>query len=262
LFRGWALYTETCARAGDIENVDRALIAIQKLYIQMKDLARIRPEASPDERTFTSILHAYSVSQHIHAGILARHILLEMSNSTTPPHTIHYNAALACYSKSSSPNKVLDAAKLWKEMRDSGLKSCTITYNTIIYAAANIYWDTKSIEILQQSYQIGQYAFEALQNDDENQPSSMTYRFYFKMLQRLLHPKSSADRIGTYKRAFDLCCEQGCLDQIILDRVMNSITNDDAVVIFGSHFDSRNNIRTLPPDWSRNIKKAVSKMSE
>lgn len=262
LFKGWALYTETCARAGKIENVDRALIAIQKLYVQMKELARSRQEASPDERTYTSILHAYSGSQHVHAGILARQILLEMSNSTTPPHTIHYNAALACYAKSSSPNKVLDAAKLWKEMRDSGLKSCTITYNTIIYAAANIYFDTKSLEIRQQSYQIGQYAFDTLQNDTDNQPTSMTYRFYFKMLQRLLHPKSSTDRIGTYKRAFDLCCAQGCLDQIILDRVTNSISHDEAVILFGNHFDSRNDIGTLPLDWSHNTKKAVSSMSD
>ena len=254
LFKGWAVYTETCARAGDTENVGRALVAIQKLYIQMKELSQIRSEATPDERTYTSILHAYAGSQHEHAGILARQILLEMSKSTTPPHTIHYNAALNCYSKSLSPNKVLDAAKLWKEMRDNGLKSCTITYNTIIYAAANIYWDTKSFEIRQKSYQIGQYAFDMLQNDAFSQATSTTYKFYFKMLQRLLHPKATVDRIGKYKSAFDLCCEQGCLDQIILDRILNSITKDEAEILFGNHYESRRDIRALPLDWSRNNK--------
>ena len=67
LFQGWAAYTETCARAGDTANVHRALLAIQQLYRQMKELARVRPEASPDERTYTSILHAYAGSQHAQA---------------------------------------------------------------------------------------------------------------------------------------------------------------------------------------------------
>jgi hypothetical protein len=221
----------------------------------MKQLSQIRPEASPDERTYTSILHAYSVSQHVQAGILARQILCEMSHSPNhPPHTIHYNAALACYAKSSSPYHVLDAAQLWKEMRDSGVKSCTITYNTIILAAANTYWNTKSSKIRQQSFQIGQFAFDMLQNDPYHQPTSMTYRFYFKMLQRLFHPKLSPDRIGTYKTAFDLCCEHGCLDQIILDRILTSLSNEDTRTLFGNSYDFRNSIRALPPTWTRNNK--------
>jgi hypothetical protein len=55
-----------------------------------------------------------------------------------------------------------------------------------------------------------------------------------------------------YKRAFDLCCDQGCLSEDTFERILKATSIEEAKFLLGNNFDYSKKFKTLPPDWSRN----------
>lgn len=249
LMDGWAAYTKARAAVKDEAACRKAVISVQQLLGQMKELSKHWPDMAPNERTYTSVLKTFATSQLFDAGILAHQILAEMWDSkTTLPSTIHYNAALDCCAKVPRATKAVDAANLWREMLDAGIPCDTITYNTIISAAANSFGTS---ELKQQSFQIGQDAFDALQADESCRPTSLTFNYYFKMTRKLL-PRSSSDTLKLVKTALELCCDEGCLNEILLRQLVKSATDQEVKFLLGDQFARSRNMLDLPAEWSRN----------
>lgn len=247
---GWAAYAKARVAVKDDVACRKAVFSVQLLLEQMKALSQQWPDMAPNERTYTSVLKTFAASQLFDAGILARQILAEMWDSKkTPPGTIHYNAALDCCAKVPRATKAVDAANLWQEMKDAAVQCDAITYNSVICAAANSFGST---ELKHTSFEIGQQAFDALQADESCEPTSLTYNYYFKMVRRLLL-KSTAIRRTAVKTTFDLCCAQGCLNEIILRQLLESSTNEELKVLLGDqHLSGTLTLSMLPTEWSRN----------
>jgi pentatricopeptide repeat protein len=255
LMDGWAFYAKARAAVKDEVSCRKAVLEVMQLLDQMKTLSKQWPDTAPNERTYTSVLKTLAASQLFDAGILARQVLSDMweqqKQRKATPGTIHYNAALDCCAKVPRATKAVDAASLWQEMMDVGIPCDTITYNILLNAAANSFG---SSELKERSLQIGQQAFDALQADESCQPTSLTYSYYFKMLRRLVPQSSSLDRNMLVKLAFDLCCEQGCLNEILLRQVLeNAETDTQLKVLLGDQFEANTKIQMsdLPPEWSR-----------
>jgi pentatricopeptide repeat protein len=245
---GWSTYAEACSSVSDTINSLKAIVAVQNILQKMKELSTQWLDVTPNERTYTCVLKTYSASKQLCAGRLARELLSEMWNSTTPPGTIHYNAALDCFAKSPNATKAIEAAILWEEMMDAGIAPDTITYNTILNAAANSFGNS---ELKQRSFDVGQKAFDNLQNDEFCRPTSLSYNFYFKMVRKLL-PITSLKRRVLLKSAFDLCCNQGCLNDILLQQLLNTTTDDEAKCVFGVNYKKGRLLNDLPRAWSHN----------
>jgi pentatricopeptide repeat protein len=245
LIDGWALFAGS-ANA----NHTQAVTTVQRLVGQMKQASQKWPDCTPNERTFTSLFKTYAASRQPYAGSLARQLLSEMRNSTMlSPGTIHYNAALACYAKSPRATKAVEAELLWNEMTEAGVACDAITYNTILNAAANSFGNA---ELKERSFQIGQNAFDRLHAKEEYcSPTSLSYSYYFKMIRRLV-PPTDPNRSHLLKSAFGRCCEQGCLNEILVHQILNTTSISEATYIFEENYENRNNLSSLPPDWSCN----------
>ena len=238
------------AASGDDARRSAAVTAVQTLLQQMSQW----PECTPNERTYTSVLKVYAASQSPQAGDWARQALVEMQRHAVSAGTIHYNAAMACYAKAPRATKAVDVERLWKEMIQNRIPCDTITYNTILHAAANSFGNA---ELKKRSFLIGQNAFDCLHDKDEEEeeyfcrPTSLSYSYYFKMMRRLL-PATAPDRLARGKTAFDRCCANGCLNDIVLQQILNTTTPHEAKHIFGeTNYENRRSLRSLPPDWSR-----------
>jgi pentatricopeptide repeat protein len=243
LMDGWARFA-----GGADANKTQAVAVVQRLLGQMKHLSQKWPDCTPNERTYTSILKTYAASRQPYAGSLARQLLSEMPNSKVLPGTIHYNAALACYAKSPRATKAVEAEILWKEMTQAGVACDTITYNTILNAAANSFG---SAELKERSFQIGQAAFDRLHKEEFCAPTSLSYSYYFKMVRRLSQT-TDPNRFHLLKSAFDLCCERGCVNEILLQQIVNTTRSSEAKHIFEGNYENRNKLSSLPLDWSCN----------
>jgi hypothetical protein len=248
LLDGWATYAK--AHCSDEVACRQAVSAVKRLLQQMKDLGRQWPDMIPNERTYTSVFKTLAASQLFEASVVARELLAEMwqtSTTTALPTTIHYNAVLDCCARVPRATKALDAASIWQEMMDSGIACDTITYNSLLNAAANSFG---SLDLKRQSLQIGRDALNALLSDDSCQPSSLTYNYYFKMVRRL--SASTEEKIHLIKVGFDSCCKHGCLNDFILRQLIDGLTDAELKSLLGTRASSAPRLSELPLEWSRN----------
>ena len=242
LMDGWAAYAKSLPLHDDDNTVstrESAVTAVFDLLHQMKERAITLPELAPNHVAYTAVLKTLAAARLPDAGRRAQQVLAEMWDDETPG-TIHYNAAVDCCAKASRrATRALDAAQLWREMREAGIPADTITYNTILNAAANAFGSPK---VKQESLEIGRRAFAALQQDNAEdaaangdcRPTSLTYSFYFKMLRRLV--VDEADRFKWTKEAFDQCCAQGCLNEIVWKQVLQAAPSDkERRALLGDH---------------------------
>jgi pentatricopeptide repeat protein len=257
LIDGWAKFAK--ARASKENSVGKiAVQAAFRLLQQMKDAAH--PERAPTEQTYTSLLKVLAHANVPEQGSIAKLVLKEMRDTLhpisrippTPPSTIHYNAAIYCIANMPSATRGIDAGSLWQEMKTAGVDCDTATYNCVIKAAANSYGNT---HMKQKSLQVGIEAFRSLQADETCAPTSLTYSYYFKLLRRLL-PKSTSNRMDIVQAAFELCCRQGCLNDIVLKQVLAGISKDETRRLLENcginYSDGRVQLSDLPKEWSQN----------
>jgi pentatricopeptide repeat protein len=257
LIDGWAKYAE--ARASKENSVGKnAVQAAFRLLQQMKDTAY--PERAPTQQTYTSLLKVLAHANIPEQGSIAKHVLKEMRATlhpiskirSTPPSTIHYNAAIDCIANMPSATRGIDAGSLWKEMKEAGVDCDTASYNCVIKAAANSYGNH---HIKQKSLQVGMEAFRCLQADESCEPTSLTYNYYFKLLRRLLS-QSIPNRMDFVQTAFELCCRQGCLNDIVLKQMLVGLSEDDAKRLLSNcginQSDGPIELSDLPNEWSQN----------
>ena len=181
---------------------------VQSLLQQMKDLG-----VAPNARTYTSVFSTLAHSRLWEAGPLAVQYLQEMRDSSVPPSVIHYNAALDVWAKSPRADKAQHAAKLWRDMQQAGVVADSITYNTLLACTAHVFG---SDDLKREALRMGLQVFSDLQ--DHGRPNTLSYHYWFKTIRKLMPPNSAA-RLTVVQQAFALCCQQGCLNDMVLQYV-------------------------------------------
>jgi pentatricopeptide repeat protein len=264
LLDGWA------AVAG--EHPEEALRAVGTLLRLMNELAVEWPDTAPTAQTYTSVLSAMAHSRQWQAPDQALGVLQTMSAAGVEPTVIHYNAALDCCAKSPRADKVDVAVNVWKTMRDAGVECDGITWNSLLAVSAGAFGTPAN---RQRSLQLALHVWSILQqqqrekeadNDDNDgtddsdynnnePPTSLTFYYFFKTIRKFM--ESSPARWKLTVNAFESCCRHGCLNEIVLELVVQHLipspeqgrallkeywsdTNDNAVLI-----------SDLPKEWTR-----------
>jgi pentatricopeptide repeat protein len=256
LLDGWA------AIAGD--HPEEALRAVGTLLRRMNELSEEWPDTAPTAQTYTSVLSAYAHSRQYQAADQALDVLQIMSDAGIEPTVIHYNAALDCCAKSPRADKVDVAVDIWKTMRETGVECDGITWNSLLSVSAGGFGAPAN---RQRSLQLALHVWSILQQQQREKdgeedgnyisdpPTSLTFYYFFKTIRKFM--ESSPARWKLTVNAFESCCQHGCLNEIVLDLVLQHLipspeqgrallkeywldTNDSAVLI-----------ADLPKEWTR-----------
>jgi pentatricopeptide repeat protein len=267
LLDGWA------AVAG--EHPEEALRAVGTLLRRMNELAVDWPDTAPTAQTYTSVLSALAHSRQYQAPDQALGVLQTMSTDAgVEPTVIHYNAALDCCAKSPRADKVDVAVNIWKTMREAGVECDGITWNSLLAVSAGAFGTPAN---RRRSLQLALHVWSILQQREKEDgdegdegddgihdrnyirdpPTSLTFYYFFKTIRKFM--ESSPARWKLTVNAFESCCQHGCLNEIVLELVVQHLipspeqgrallkeywlddtsTNDKAVLI-----------EDLPKEWT------------
>ena len=239
------------------EKPQQTLKVVQALLGQMKDLAVEWPDTAPSQRTYTSLLSALAQSRQREAGSLAEAYLQEMWNTGVTPSVIHYNAALDVWAKSPRADKAVYAFQLFDQMQRMGIAPDGITYNTLLAVTSNVFGTE---ELKKSALQQGLHVFAALQDDPDFEPTTLSYHYWFKTLRKLMPPTPSRKEV--VRQAFQLCCQQGCLNDMVLQYILKFLVTEeqqevqnvlgDEVARLRSQQTGEISVSNLPASWSRN----------
>lgn len=233
----------------DPENAVRSCMSILS---DMKLLGEKWPDASPNERTYTSMLSVLANSRLLQAGPLAEEILEEIWKTPgLTPCVIHYNACINAYAKSPRADKVIRAERLWKEMKEKGIMEDTITYNSLLAVTSSVFG---SSNMKTRGLRLGIEAFHNLQGNADCRPTTLSYHYWFKTIRKLMdrsHPLYDA----VVEQAFESCCQHGCLNDIVLRYILTYFEGSIASIhsiLEDSKGHAEISIKNLPKEWSRN----------
>lgn len=222
---------------------EQAVNSVMQLLDEMKQRS-IRP----NEQTYTSVLSALAHAHHLGSSRQAAMMIQRMQSEGVPINIIHYNALINAISKSTNVSKVAEARQVWQQMLSFGLELDIISYNSLLSVAANAFG---AEETRKQGFDLAMEVFQVQQNNSGCEATSLTFHYLFKAIRKLM-PRSK-EQTELTQRIFELCCEQGCLNDIILKSLHSQIcTNQEFQKLFGVHWKEDPSLADLPSSWSQN----------
>ena len=230
------------------------------IFAEMKLLAKKWPDVAPNERTYTSMLSVLAKSRTLEAGPLAEKFLKEIwSTPGLAPSVIHYNACIDAYAKSPRADKAIHAERIWQDMKKKGIAEDTITYNSLLAATSGVFG---SSELKMIGLKLGIQVFQSLQGNNDCRPTTLSYYYWFKTIRKLMD-QSHPLRDDVIRQAFDLCCQQGCLNDIVLQYVLKHFESIRSLLqrfslVEESHGSSYST-ECLPKEWSCNALESRSR---
>lgn len=265
LLDGWA--------AVACDHPEEALRAVGTLLRRMNELAEEWPDTAPTAQTYTSVLSAMARSRQYQAPDQALDVLQTMSHAGIEPTVIHYNAALDCCAKSPRADKVDVAVDIWKTMREAGVECDGITWNSLLSVSASAFGAPAN---RQRSLQLALHVWSILQqqqrekesvddndngiNDSDSRynnepPTSLTFYYFFKTIRKFM--EISPARWKLTVNAFESCCRHGCLNEIVLELVVQHLipSPEQGRTLLKEYWSDTNDtavlIADLPKEWTR-----------
>lgn len=262
LMDGWAQWLKNSSRLApnNKSNINRrrqagseAVRAVLDLLSLMKTWGRHDPDLSPNERTYTSVLATLARSRQASSGPRAEQILDEMNERGIVPTVVHWNAVLDAHAKSPRPDRLRQTRRVWHEMTavTVGVAPDIISYNTMLSAAASASFrrkiphsgDNQELSLRRREcLQTGLSIFASLQRDPNVLATSLTYHYLFRVLHNCcVEGKKQMDgappqlRVRLVRKAIRLCCQQGCLNDRILEQLARDHHGPNAEFLLHSH---------------------------
>lgn len=170
------------------------------------------------------------------------------------PITSHFNVLANTISQSDSPDKEMLVLNLFEEMEKMGCTPCLVSFNMLIKtcAAANEGTDERR----KNAIRIAVSAFGSLEAAGLS-ADSVTYTSMFRAMLNLMD--NSTERTNALACVFRRCCEEGRLNQHIINTLLDATTNsaEDFQSITGIA-RTGDDLRNLPAEWSRNSSRDTS----
>lgn len=256
------------------KNPRQLIRMVLEVLEQMKAMARDNPDVAPNQLTYTSAMSALARSRQWEAGPLAEQLLEEMYETGVTPSIIHWNTVLNAYAKSPRANKIHHANRIWDKIAaQQHVAPDVITYNTMLSVAANSFASDGFIS-RKACLQMGFDVFRALQRDPDCQASSLTFHYLFKIIRKFMPLESietTTRRWDIIRRIFQLCCEQGCVNEHILEQIVDNmgLKEEEVDILLGSckqqwassSSESRVSLSSLPAEWSQNALRSSRKVT-
>mmetsp|Transcript_12465 Transcript_12465/g.27448 ORF Transcript_12465/g.27448 Transcript_12465/m.27448 type:complete len:201 (-) Transcript_12465:301-903(-) len=168
----------------------------------------------PNTRTHTSVIDAWAKSGERGAAARCEHILLTMQQQF--------------------------------ESGNLDVKPNSHTFNAVMNACAFTKIDEDRTEALAIAFRV----FDWLCSRSDMQPDAYTYTILLSVCSNLLPKEDEAKRFLHAKFLFEKCCESGHVNDFVLRKLKQTVTENEYIKLVGTDSLSLDN---LPREWSRNV---------
>jgi pentatricopeptide repeat protein len=215
----------------------------------------------PDQITYTSVLECLSKSSDPKAPEKAEALLEEAFGlynetgyTTHMPNLRTFTMAISTYANNNgNPQKARNLltrlVDFYQETKDPQLRPNEYPYNYVLNCAAN------SLEPTVEAFRIASETFQEMRKSDLVKPDSFTYGFWLKCCNNLLPEGDLRTKCVSY--AVDEAKNDGFVSQELLTRLFQGSSRtlvNELLEIENSHRNLQ--VDTLPPAWSRNLRRS------
>merc|ERR1712176_1740770 len=106
------------------------------------------------------------------------------------------------------------------------------------------------------AFEIAERVMDNLDRSNYGKPNHITYSTYFNACYRLLSEEDA--RFSAIQRRFKRCCSDGMVNDLVLQKVKNALTEEQFLELLGESVSTDGSIifmDKLPmSDWGRNVK--------
>ena len=206
----------------------------------------------PNEITYTTCIHAIARSDDKNKVSKAEIILDKMNHQQNINCTVDtWNALLNVYAKSPLSDKAKEAFNVIHRMEIAGVRPNIVSYNIILSACClseNLSGESRG-DVLEISAKILKY----VQQHNNLAADSFTYSCFLRICKKIsnIHERKIA-----VTKCFESCCKDGQLNYKVIATLREVCTDALFWQLLGVDpcYDLVK-LKTLPPDWSRNIVK-------
>jgi len=204
---------------------------------------------SPDAISYTLCMEAWGNSTSQERVPRARALLDECirhhhsGDNKCKPSNVIFNAFAHTISNSDGTDRETDILDLFEKMESIGCETSLISFNILIKTCANA---TGSDERKRNALQIAASAYNSLPSAGLR-ASSITYTGMIHVMLNLMD--NSTEKVEAIGGIFRRCCEEGFLNQHMINILAAATSEDDLLSITGS---KTSKIIGLPAEWSRN----------
>jgi hypothetical protein len=220
--------------------------------------------AKPNTQAVTLVIDCWAKSGAQDAGERAEALLdwmiglyEEDKDESFKPNQLTWNAAVNAWAKSrvfgkaNRAKSVLDRMVKMYEMDAEEAKPNTFVYTAVVNAAAYTVGDTTEKE---NAFQIATNAFKDLGASNYGKPNHVTYGAYMTACRNLIPEGDS--RASTVEGVFKKCCQDGMLNDMVLQRVESALTTEQfkGMLVNDVSAGGSMDVASLPKEWRRNVR--------
>jgi len=168
------------------------------------------------------------------------------NNNLLKPSTTHFNTLAHVMASSDNPDKEYLILSLFERMEKVDCAPCIVSFNILIKACAGI---DGTKERRAKSLQVAASAFNSIESAGLK-ADSITYT---SMIHAILNLCDDIhDRTNALSGVFQRCCEDGCLNQHILNTLIEESTEEEFSIITRGlvGYEQSIGIQSLPSQWS------------
>jgi len=231
-------------------NADQRALELLEIMVDIK--------CQPDNITFGSVLNTLAKSKRPDRVEWAETLLIQMKelyklgNAKAKPDTIVYNTLLRVIGHSKEPDRVEKCCSILDQMDNSqegstyGVRPNIRTFNSVILCCA---YSSGSDTSRHAALHIATEVFSRVRLSGE--VNSFTYDSFFKAIAYLARDQ---ERIELLQHAFELCCNDGHLDSLVLQSLerIAPVKELERLIPIGKVVGRHLRLDKLPASWSRN----------
>jgi len=245
------------ARSGDKGAPARA----EQILEHMDELYKSgNHDVQPDTYTYNTVINAWAKSCERGSASRAEHILEVMEQRCREgdhhlkPNTRTFTSVIDAWAKSGErgaarrAEQILNSMQSQYEAGNVDVKPNSHTYNAVMNACAFTKVEEDKAEALIIAFRF----FERLQQQRGMHPDAYSYTIMLSVCANLFPREDTERRFVNAKALFEKCCEQGYVNDHVLRKLRQLVTEREYMYFVGSIEQSADR---LPMNWTRNAVK-------
>ena len=253
-------------RSGNLQQAEDIFNHMVKTYQTDPTDPRV---AKPNTIQLTQIASAWSKSGDKDAGIKAEELLTRLENlydeyrePKMRPNALTYTAVINAWARSRTFGKALRAVSVLQKMKrayksgNDGAVPNVNAYTAVLNACAFTVGDAQERK---EAMQIAATAYKELcaSTKTAGRPNQFTYATFLRVCSNLI-PGESKARVSSIYSVFKKCCDDGCVDELVLRVMRNELTDKqlgEMLQPMGIQCEKQNGLRLndVPAEWKCNI---------
>ena len=259
-------------RAHNIESSKKALSVLKRMEASFKSG---NSAAKPISNNYNAVISSLATCSSQANPEVAKEVTGLLNTLQDIPglkaDRFGYSAVLFAWSRSSDPEKSMNAYSILKQMRKSGLKPDVLNYITVMNTCAHTHFlDEKDrhqkLQKQKDVFNIAKTAFKEVQADSSLEMNEGVYSVFLRCT-RVLIPRYDLDEIitegtvSTRDKLIVALFNKICEDGLVSEKIVKEFTSkgEEALFeqLFGDYMDDDSKLiwEKLPEEWKCNVGK-------